>query len=300
MSIAGYSIFLLNIALFTFLKFFQKMMELFKLKYKELSVWLVAFFWIVIPVPYNVVLTIFPATLAKTGPQIKNYYRATLIYFGVLMLLTTSFIAIFLNVYLFRIEFEKKIKYIAGLLKVDLSVYYVHSKVETLRNWLEYYFIHKQERTHKKIAEGHPIFWWEYSGKDSVNFKKQLISRPAFDDLSKKIKKNHNVLAKFLHKKFKKKEPKWYERLICCKKGPEKKKDKLINGRDFEGQIHSESDDNLKNMLDQIKEEELNEDFIDTVGRQDDRREDLFRKVTLAIDKKTNIMPMWEFKERLD
>jgi hypothetical protein len=98
---------------------------------------------------------------------------------------------------------DKRIRYISHKLKLDLSQYFIYADVEILNQYLTFYFLTEKERSEKKILEdlnleylkaGNPVLFWEYDGPDYDDYKKQLISRTAIEELKK-------ILARDLQRK---------------------------------------------------------------------------------------------------
>ena len=278
-----------------YLLFFNKMVSLFKLNFKKHSIYLVIFFWVILPIPYNTWFVCEASLIPATGSSIKSYYQSLTVYLGVVLIVTTSFVAILFNIYMFRIEYEKKVKYIAGKLKLDLSVYYVHSSLDIIRNWLEFFYLHKQDENEKEIKDGNPIFWWEYSGEDPKSFKKEIISKQNFEDLMKELDAKKKARAAYLKRKFRRRKPGCLERM-CCMGSKKKEESEDV----FQEELHNKTDQDLKKELEEIQEEEINEGFDETLEKQAERRNKIFRKLTKIIYRRSRELPLEDFKANMD
>lgn len=291
------------------------LISLLKTSYMKYSWVFVASIWIIILIPYNTGFSVYLARISNHPGEMKQYYTYLLVYFSILLIISTSITSIIFNRFLFKIELEKKIKVMSFKLKIDLSSYFVFVSLEEIRTWLEYYFIHPQGKTESEIIEGAPIFWWEYGGDEKTSYKKEIVSKESFDELMNSLKsgkagkegsndleegefddqENSQSLKKYLYQQSDQSQQYrgCLEKLFCINATNKQSEDI------FHQEILKEEDGSLLEMLSDMKKDEIHENFEKTFESQKLRRRKVYINISKLIYRHMSSLPNSEFKGQL-
>lgn len=291
---SGIKFIMLNLSFIIFFFYYDKMIGKFNQDYKGKSIVLLILYWIIIPIPYCVGFVSWSPFLEKTGTGNKSYYQSLMIYFGIVLIISTTVIAIFSNLYLFEVDSKTKEKSIVYDLQRYLSRYYVFCSLTILKIWLVHYKkimsgpgeeedndeekpkveAEKEREVKGMILEGNPMFWLGYTGKHIDEYKKEIITQETFDQILVDMDEDDEF-----RKKYPKKKPGWLQKIFCCAWG-EKKKVDYLHKDFFDPKIKKEI---RKYKLKKMKKDQLTLPFKETVKHEEGRRNRLMKDAVKVL-----------------
>ena len=164
--------------------------------------------WIFIYIPYCVIMPSVSAFLIAHSQNFAEFLQLSIALSAVLLMLGVTVFSVIVNMILKRLEFEKKLRFIAQKLKEALFKIAVRSDVLICRRLYEYFLLVNDEESYREqLLDGNPVNWLPVKDTDpDLHYSKQLITMEAYKILKKqgkievKEEKNMGCCEKLLRK----------------------------------------------------------------------------------------------------
>ena len=143
--------------------------------------------WIFIYIPYCVVMPGVSAFLKEHSYNFGEFLRFAIALSAVLLMLGVTLFSVIVNMILKRLEFEKKLRFIASQLKEALYKVAVRADVLICRRLYEYFLVVGDEDSFREqLLDGNPVNWVPLKEDEpDLRYSKELITMEAFKILKK-------------------------------------------------------------------------------------------------------------------